>query len=99
MNRFEKHLISFNYLLNEKQKLISKELYDEIVELTSLSENKKSFSLLVNINIEEIRCLIFELSQRINIDELEKNIVQIYKLIIHTFTQENILCSLFSKQE
>jgi len=99
LNRFEKHLISFNYLLNEKQKLISKELYDEIVELTSLSENKKSFSLLVNINIEEIRCLIFELSQRINIDELEKNIVQIYKLIIPTFTQENILCSLFSKQE
>ena len=99
LNRFEKHLMSFNYLLNEKQKLISKELYEEIIELTSLSENKKNSPLLVNINIEEIRCLIFELSQRVNGDELEKNIAQIYKLIIPTFTQENILSCLFSTQE
>ena len=94
LNRFEKHLMSFNFLLTEKQKKIAKELYEEIKEITTLPENKTISPLLVNINIEEIRCLIFELSMKV--DDLEKNLIQIYKLIIPTFTQENILNVIFS---
>ena len=97
LNRFEKHLMSFRYLLSEKQIIIAKELYEEIKELTTLPENKGISPLLVNINNEEINCLVFELSMRV--DDIEKNLNQIYKLIIPTFTQENILNAVFSTQE
>ena len=97
LNRFEKHLMSFDYLLTEKQNLVAKELYEEIKGLTAFPENINISPLLVNINIEEIRCLIFELSMRV--DDLEQNIIQIFKLILPTFTQENILNSVFSFKE
>ena len=56
LNRFEKHLMSFRYLLTERQNNIAKELYEEIKDLTTIQENKRFLPLLVNINLEEIRC-------------------------------------------
>ena len=100
LNRFEKHIISFKYLLTEKQNDIARELLKEIKDLTTIpneKEKEKIHPLLVNINIEEIRCLILDLSQKY--DNIEDNIDKIYKLLIPTFTQENILNSLFSSQK
>ena len=97
LNRFEKHLMSFKYLLNEKQNRIAKELFDEIKDLTTIPDNKKFTPLLVNINLEEIRCLLLDLSYKF--DNIENNISEIYKLLIPTFTQENILNSIFSPEK
>jgi hypothetical protein len=55
LNRFEKHLISFKFLLSDKQNLISEEIFVEIKDITKIPENKNK-PLLININIEEIRC-------------------------------------------
>ena len=41
INRFEKHLISFKYILTEKQNVLAEELYQEIIDLTSLSEKNE----------------------------------------------------------
>ena len=95
LNRFEKHLISFQYLLNEKQNLLANEIYEEIKELTTIHEDKGYGTLLININIEEIRCLILELSMREG--GLEQNIDKITDYIIPIFSQENILASMYSQ--
>ena len=97
LNRFEKHLISFRYLLTEKQNRIAKELFDEIKDLTTIPENKRFLPLLVNINLEEIRCLLLDLSTKV--ENIEDNIKEIYQLLIPTFTQENILNAVFSPQK
>ena len=89
--------MSFSYLLTEKQNKIAKELYNEIKALTIIQENQNYLPLLVNINLEEIRSLLLDLSMKV--DNIEDNISEIYKLLIPTFTQENILNSIFSPQK
>ena len=94
LNRFEKHFMSFEYLLKENQNKIAEEIYYEIKYLTSIPEKKIS-PFLMNINKEEIRCLLLKYN---NYDE--KYIIEkIFEKIIPTFTQENILNALFSQQK
>ena len=97
LNRFEKHIISFKYLLTESQNNLAKDIYREIKDLTSFTENKKIIPLLVNINLEEIRCLLLNISSYSD-NDIDKHIFEIYKLLIPTFTQENILNAVFSQQ-
>ena len=97
LNRFEKHLMSFRYLLTDRQNNLAKELFEEIKDLTRIKENKKILPLLVNINLEEIRCLLLDLSTKV--ENIENNIKDIYKLLIPTFTQENLLNSIFSSEK
>ena len=102
LNRFEKHLMSFEYLLNEHQKQIAKELYEEIIELTSIQDNNedngnKKSPLLVNINEEEINYLVLDLSKKYK--NLESNISSIYELLIPTFTQENFISAMLSSNK
>ena len=101
LNRFEKHLMSFRYLLTENQNRIAKEIYNEIKELTTIPENKKMLPLLVNINREEIRSLLLNLATKYEDknDNYENHIEEIYKLLIPTFTQENILNAIFSPEK
>ncbi len=98
LNRFEKHYMSFRYLLTENQNRLAKEIYNEIKDLTTIPENKKKLPFLVNVNLEEIRCLLLNLSLIYN-DEIENHLIDIYKLLIPTFTQENILNAIFSQQK
>ena len=98
LNRFEKHLMSFRYLLTEQQNNLAKKLFNEIKELAVIPENKNDHPLLVNINIEEIRCLILNIAS-IYEDDIENHIYEIYKVLIPTFTQENILNAVFSPQK
>ena len=98
LNRFEKHLMSFRYLLTENQNRLAKDIYNEIKDLTTIPENKKMLPFLVNINIEEIRCLLLDISSKYK-DDVESHIIDIYKLLIPTFTQENILNAVFGPQK
>ena len=93
LNCFEKHSLSFRDILTDSQNYLAQEIYQEIINLTSNfhDENKSS---LININIEEIRCLLLNLSS--NFEGYAK---EIYKLLIPTFTQENILKFLSYKQK
>ena len=95
LNRFEKHLMSFEYLLTEKQNRLAEDIYNEIKNLTSIPEMKEMKPLLMNVNIEEIRCLLL----KYNNYEGKKLIELIFKKIVPTFTQENILNTLFSQQK
>ena len=67
-------------------------------DLTTIPENKKKLPFLVNINIEEIRCLLLYLSS-VYEDDVENHIIEIYKLLVPTFTQESILNAIFSQQK
>ena len=98
LNRFEKHFMSFRYLLTENQNRLAKDIYYEIRDLTTIPEKRKILPFLVNINIEEIRCLILYLTS-IYDEDIENHINDIYKLLIPTFTQENILNAIFSQQK
>jgi hypothetical protein len=98
LNRFEKHFMSFRYLLTENQNRLARDIYYEIRDLTTIPENRKMLPFLVNINIEEIRCLILYLTSIYN-EDIENHINDIYKLLIPTFTQENILNAIFSQQK
>ena len=100
LNRFEKYLISFGNLLTKKQNKIAKELYEELLDVTNNLEkkkNKKNIPFLININLEEIKCLLLDLSMRNS--KIENNLENIYELLVPTFSQENILNLLFSKQQ
>ena len=98
LNRFEKHLMSFGYLLTDQQNTLSKKLYNEIIDLTTIPENKDLIPLLVNINIEEIGCLLLDIISKYD-DNIDNHLNEIFKSIIPTFTQENILQALFSPQK
>ena len=98
LNRFEKHLVSFTYLLTENQNNLANELYNEIKELTVIPEINNMLPFLVNINIEEIRSLILDLSSKYN-DNIETHLSEIYELLIPTFSQENVLNAVFSPKK
>ena len=96
LNRFEKHLMSFKNILTEKQNLFANEIYEQIKEITSFHNNNNNTisPLLVNVNLEEIRCLILESSYKN--ENNEESINSILKSIVPTFSQENILNAIFS---
>ena len=68
LNRFEKHIISFENLLNEKYLNKSKEIYNILLELTQNNDPENAF-LGINYNLKEIF---------INLDKEEIN-AYIYK--------------------
>jgi len=66
LNRFEKHIISFEYLLKEELKKASEDIYNMIQDLTktNIQENEIKISydinnLLVNCDREEIQGIIY----------------------------------------
>ena len=93
LNRFEKHLISFESLLSEKLNILANEIYLKIKQISINNNN----SFLINIDIEEIRCLLLNLSLKYN--DIENHLIEIYELIIPTFTRENVLNSYFDKDK
>ena len=65
LNRFEKHIINFNMLLEEKDKEIANKLYDFIRLISSFNENKELKidldKLLINCEKHNIEGLIFKI--------------------------------------
>jgi len=67
INRFEKHIVTFEYLLNEKQIKISNEISETITSLIKIKNKPLKVNLqneLINCNLEEIQGMVYQLSIR-----------------------------------
>jgi len=102
INRFEKHFISFEYLLNTKQIEILKKIHKIIndfikVEKTDPLKINLKYEL-INCNLEEFQGLNYELSKtndfhycNDDIDDIEQQIkLFIFQKIVPTFSQDII---------
>ena len=109
LNRFEKHFITFKYLLNDKL-IDTSDRIDELINDIIKTENKISLNVdlkneLVNCDTEEIKGLIYKFSNELKdgeTDQIEKyNKEKIYNKIVPTFSQDIIFYaknSLFSQK-
>ena len=95
LNRFEKHIISFEYLLNEDLLKKSNEIYDILMKLISYEKNiykginynlKKLF---INSDLEEIQGIIYQ-SFKNGITNYEDEVISKVSLIL---PQDIIICS------
>ena len=103
LNNFEKHILSFQYLLTKNQNNLAKIIYKKIQYLTTIPENKNKNSILFysNINIDQIRCLLLKMIYKYdgNIGNIENHMNEIIKILIPNFTQEKILQAVLSSQK
>ena len=65
LNRFEKHIITFEDLLNKELIELSKEIYSKLSDLAICDEELKSINyslekLLINCSLDEIQALIYK---------------------------------------
>ena len=89
LNRFEKHILSIDNLLDERLLKITEECYDSINKLISIEDNDKIINLknhLINVDLEKIKNMIFMMNKdkTFSIENLLSNIVPL-------FSQELIL--------
>ena len=71
LNRFEKHVLSFENLLDKKELSQSYDIYDTLLELTKCDEENKSFAafnynlkdIFINLDKEEINGYIYKLKK------------------------------------
>ena len=109
LNRFEKHIVSFKYLLNPKLQTFSINLYKKIFQIIDIKVGQKNRSQnqiklehqLININQEEIEGLIYQLSKNKKEEEITDEFLKeielnIFKKIVLNFSQDIILYSRIS---
>ena len=105
LNRFEKHIITYNMLLNEKEKEISNKI-SNYLELVSTFNNNKNLKidldkLLINCKEHQIESLIFKIkndlitNNKMKYQELENKyeqyiLTEVFKKIVPTFCQDII---------
>ena len=96
LNRFEKHIISFEYLLKEELKKASEDIYNMIQDLakTNIQENEIKISydinnLLVNCDREEIQGIIYS-----KYSEFERQGKQLQVQDLQNFVLEKISLTL-----
>ena len=112
LNRFEKHIVSFNMLLEEKDIAIAKKIFEYIDLISSFNNNDKLKidleKLLINCKLHNIQGLKF----RIKNDKLKKKneewikkdgqeyedemIKEVLKIIVPTFCQDIIASMIYS---
>ena len=76
INRFEKHIISFEYLLNKNEIKISKDLQKLISDIANENNKKLKICLkneLINCDLDEIQGMIYQLSDHNNNSKNEEN--------------------------
>ena len=102
LNRFEKHLISFDNLLTQQEKKLGDFIINLIEKMTSFNNSQhKSFINIsnqkLNCHKEEIYGLIYMLCKN---GKEEKNTIlaKIIEIIVKTFSQDLILFAQFSNQ-
>ena len=70
INRFEKHIISFDYLLNNNLEYKSRLIFDKLKEMISLDKtiykgiNYDLQKLFINFDLEEIQGIIYQASKK-----------------------------------
>ena len=91
LNRFEKHVISFEDLINENEKKLSEEIYNLLTQLTEYNEQFNSFEginftlkdIFINLDKEEINGYIYKLSKNgVKFDDLKYKILEKLSLIL-----------------
>ena len=111
LNRFEKHIVTFNMLLEEKDIEIAKKITEYIDLISSFNNNKKLKidlgKLLINCKQHNIEGLIFKIKNDKNkneewinksILEYEENIIKkVFEKIVPTFCQDIIASMMTSK--
>ena len=108
LNRFEKHIINYEILLDEKDIGISKKIYEYISLIASFNNNPNLKidleKLFVNCKLNNIEGLIFKLKNNPKNNELlqkgnqdyEINLIKnVFKYIVPTFCQD-IIASIIS---
>ena len=101
LNRFEKHIVSLDYFLDQNLKDESQKLYDKLKEMIKIDTNMykginyKLENLLFNCDLEEIQGLIYTASLKYNNkDQIIKDVIEKISLII---PQDIILCLKLNK--
>ena len=93
LNRFEKHILSFEYLIKKEKNLIdiSKNICKNIEKMISCSYNGKDFKglnynfqkMLPNLDSEEILGIIYDCKQKgVNFQDLEEEVFKKISLIL-----------------
>ena len=113
LNRFEKHIVTFNMLLKEKDIEIAKKITEFIDLISSFNNNNKLKidleKLLINCKQHNIEGLIFKIKNdrknkneelNANSPEYEDNIIkEVFKKIVPTFCQDIIASMITSNIE
>ena len=92
LNRFEKHIISFEYLLSKELIKISKKIKTILDELIQAYEgiNYELKLLLINCSIDEIQALVYKANKE-SLKEEEDIIIFVLKKISLTLPQEILI--------
>ena len=110
LNRFEKHIISFDNLISKQISDFINEIFNKIKDLTSIGANQNSLQIkfknqIINCGKEEIKGIVYSIIKNKNLDtlyeesdlkEIEMKVMQ-YK--VPTFSQDIIGISKFSNFE
>ena len=89
LNRFEKHILSFDYLLNKTEIDVSNDIYEKLTNLIQFNNENKSFTafnynlkdIFINLDKEEIKAYLYKL-KRENIKNLQEKVIEKLSLLI-----------------
>ena len=99
LNRFEKHIISFEYLLNQEMIDESKKIYNKLNELITFSTNIYkgiNYSLkniFINFDLEEIEGIIYTAQDAITKENMLSEVISKISLIL---PQDILFCMKFN---
>ena len=95
LNRFEKHIINFSYLLDDKSLSLAEEIYTNLNDILKIKVSNLKFEVdkkfknhMTFINEEEIKGLVYNGIKRFNNFDKEKIIEYVLKKISPCFTEE-----------
>ena len=113
LNRFEKHVINFNMILEENDKEIAKEIYNYIELISSFNNNPNLKldlkNLLINCKLNNIEGMIFKIKnnpnyyksikeEKLDYEEYKRNIISlVFETIVPTFCQDIIVSMIYSE--
>jgi hypothetical protein len=101
LNRFEKHIISFDNLINKQISDFINEIFNKIKDLTSIGANQNSLQIkfknqIINCGKEEIKGIVYSIIKDKNLDtlyeenDLKEIEMKVMQYIVPTFSQDII---------
>ena len=110
LNRFEKHIISFDDLINKQISDFINEIFNKIKDLTSIGSNQNSLQVkfknqIINCGKEEIKGIVYSIIKDKNLDtlydegDLKEIEMKVMEYIVPTLSQDIIGISKFSNFE
>ena len=103
LNRFEKHIINFGMLLDEKDLEISNKILKYLELIFTYNNNKKLKldleKIMINCQKNSIEGLIYKIKTEESITNKSKIIQKIFEIIVPTFCQDIIASIISSKMD